>query len=309
MSGRTPTVTIAGAGVLGWSIALALADAGCERVLVCDPGGPSASSVAAGMIAPVFEAALDQDSGAQLDLLMGARDHWPGLATRAGIELDRAGALAVGEDPWLERLGGRLASLNMRPTEIGSGTAQGLAPGLSDAVRRALRVREDWRVDAPVALAALAQAAVAAGVEHRAEPVRARGREDILVVATGAARGLVEAEPIPDWLHAVRDRAAAFADLPPDAFRPLLINEYREGAPIGWHRDRPVFDKVVGVSLLSPTVMRFRRRVGDRFERMSAALAPRSAYLLDGPARLHWEHSLREAKSHRYSLTFRNLRD
>ena len=54
--------------------------------------------------------------------------------------------------------------------------------------------------------------------------------------------------------------------------------------------------------------MRFRRRVGERFERMNVPVAPRSAYLLDGPARLDWEHSLPEAKAHRYSITFRNLR-
>jgi alkylated DNA repair dioxygenase AlkB len=123
---------------------------------------------------------------------------------------------------------------------------------------------------------------------------------------TGA--GLVEASPIPDWLLPVRDRAAAFAGVTPEAFAHLLVNEYREGAPIGWHRDRPVFDKVVGVSLLAPTVMRFRRRVGSRFERISTPLAPRSAYLLDRAARNVWEHSLPEAAAHRYSLTFRNLR-
>jgi alkylated DNA repair dioxygenase AlkB len=122
---------------------------------------------------------------------------------------------------------------------------------------------------------------------------------------TGA--GLVEAEPIPDWLLPVRARAADLAGLAPEAFAHVLINEYREGAPIGWHRDRPAFDKVVGVSLLAPTVMRFRRRVGERFERVNVPLAPRSAYLLDGPARRAWEHSLPEAKAHRYSITFRNL--
>lgn len=120
--------------------------------------------------------------------------------------------------------------------------------------------------------------------------------------------GLLRAEPMPDWLLTVRDRAAAFAGLAGDDFAHVLINEYREGAPIGWHRDRPVFDKVVGVSLLGPTVMRFRRRAETRFERINVPLEPRSAYLLDGPARTDWEHSLPEAKAHRYSITFRNLR-
>lgn len=120
--------------------------------------------------------------------------------------------------------------------------------------------------------------------------------------------GLVEAEAMPDWLLPVRDRAETFAGVGPGGFRHVLINEYREGAPIGWHRDRPVFEKVVGISLGAPTTMRFRRRAGDRFQRISAPLAPRSAYLLDGPARTEWEHSLPEAKALRYSITFRNLR-
>jgi alkylated DNA repair dioxygenase AlkB len=121
--------------------------------------------------------------------------------------------------------------------------------------------------------------------------------------------GLVEAPPLPDWLLPLRDRAAAFAGVPAESFIHVLINEYRVGAPIGWHRDRPVFDKVVGVSLLGPTIMRFRRREGERWVRTAVALAPRSAYLLSGPARTDWEHSIPEAKVHRYSITFRNLRD
>jgi alkylated DNA repair dioxygenase AlkB len=120
--------------------------------------------------------------------------------------------------------------------------------------------------------------------------------------------GLKDAEAMPGWLIPLRDRAAALAGLPGEAFEHVLINEYREGAPIGWHRDRPVFDKVVGVSLKSPTVMRFRRREGTRFERMNVPLPPRSAYLLDGLAREVWEHSLAPAKAHRFSITFRNLR-
>lgn len=121
--------------------------------------------------------------------------------------------------------------------------------------------------------------------------------------------GLTPAEPIPDWLLPMRERAAGFAGVPPDALVQVLLNEYREGAPIGWHRDRPVFDKVVGVSLKSPTILRFRRRDGARWQRSAVVLAPRSVYVLDGPARREWEHSIPEAKDHRFSVTFRSLRD
>jgi alkylated DNA repair dioxygenase AlkB len=120
--------------------------------------------------------------------------------------------------------------------------------------------------------------------------------------------GLVEAEPMPAWLQPLARRAEAFAGVVGGGFSNVLLNEYREGAPIGWHKDRPAFEKVVGVSLLSPCVMRLRRRIGDGFERKTAPLAPRSAYLLAGDARNLWEHSIPEAPALRYSITFRNLR-
>ena len=188
MSGA-PRVTIAGAGVLGLATALALADAGCE-VTVCDPGGANASSVAAGMIAPAFESALDESARPHLDLLMAARDLWPALAARAGIELDRSGAMAVGDVGWLEVVQAGFSALHMRPTEIGRATAQALAPGLSESLDRALLTREDWRVDAPAGLAALRDAVLAAGVTLRQERLSGRGVSDVLVVATGPEIGL-----------------------------------------------------------------------------------------------------------------------
>lgn len=191
---RAPRVTVAGAGVLGWSAALALADAGCA-VTVADPGGPNASSVAAGMIAPAFEAALDATARPHLDLLMAARDLWPVLAARAGIALDRTGALAVGDDAWLEAVAAGFTRLNLRPTEIGSVTAQGLAPGLADDFERAILTREDWRIDASAALSALASAAIEAGVAFRAAAVRDLGDADVLVAATGAGTSLRQAAP------------------------------------------------------------------------------------------------------------------
>jgi glycine oxidase len=180
--------------VLGLTSALALADAGCA-VTVADPGGPNASSIAAGMIAPVFEAVMDQVVRPHLDLMLAARDLWPGLAQRAGIFLDRAGAMAVGGDAWLAAVAAGFAALQLRPIEIGIGTAQGLAPGLSDGFERALLTREDWRVDAPLALAALRSAAAAAGVQFAAKRVTRRGDEDVLVLAPGAQPGLEALAP------------------------------------------------------------------------------------------------------------------
>lgn len=189
-----PRVTVAGAGVLGLTTALALADAACA-VTVSDPGGPNASSIAAGMIAPVFEAVLDEAAAPHLDLLLAARDRWSALAARAGIVLDRTGALAVGDEDWLERIETRFAALHLHAAELGGDAARALAPGLTGAVDTALLTREDWRVDAPQALGALAAAAEAAGVRFERRTVRDRGDADVLVLATGAREGLEDLAP------------------------------------------------------------------------------------------------------------------
>jgi len=120
--------------------------------------------------------------------------------------------------------------------------------------------------------------------------------------------GLAPAEPLPDWLLPLRVRAAAFAGLVPDALEHALLIEYDGGAGLGWHRDRPVFGDVVGISLLAPAPLRFRRRQGAKWERFTLAVEPRSAYLLRGPARSEWEHSIPPMAALRYSVTFRTMK-
>ena len=129
--------------------------------------------------------------------------------------------------------------------------------------------------------------------------------------------GLRETAPIPDWLLPVRGKAAALAGLPPEALEHALLIEYAPGAGIGWHRDRPVFGDVVGISLLAPARVRFRRKpvlngveqAGGKWERRNVVAEPRSAYVLRGPARTEWEHSIPPLDALRYSITFRTLRE
>jgi alkylated DNA repair protein (DNA oxidative demethylase) len=116
-----------------------------------------------------------------------------------------------------------------------------------------------------------------------------------------------DAPPIPDWLRPFRDRAADFAGLDPSDLIQALLIRYDPGAGIGWHRDRPIYEHVVGISLGEPATMRFRRRRGDGFERASAPLEPRSIYHMSGPARYEWEHSIVEMARPRWSMTFRSL--
>jgi len=115
------------------------------------------------------------------------------------------------------------------------------------------------------------------------------------------------AEPMPDWLHPLRARVAALAGLGPENFAHVLLARYDPGAGIGWHRDRPQFDEVVGISLGSPATMRFRQRTAEGFRRANVQLEPRSAYLLSGEVRWEWEHSIAPGDSLRFSITFRSL--
>ena len=115
------------------------------------------------------------------------------------------------------------------------------------------------------------------------------------------------ADPLPDWLLPLRAKAAELAGVVPQDFVHVLLARYAPGAGIGWHRDRSVFEAVVGVSLGSPATLRFRRRKPGGFDRTRLAVEPRSAYLLAGEARHGWEHSIAPGDRLRFSITFRTL--
>jgi len=125
------------------------------------------------------------------------------------------------------------------------------------------------------------------------------------------------ASPLPAFLDPLRTALAAWAGLDPQAFAMALINQYPPGAPIGWHRDAPQYDIVAGISLMSSCRMKFRPYVRSdnaaapgvrRTATHEIVLAPRSAYLMTGPARSAYEHHIPAVASLRYSITFRSLR-
>jgi len=122
-------------------------------------------------------------------------------------------------------------------------------------------------------------------------------------------RSLIQVDDIPSFLLSLRESAASFAGLAPEALQQVLVTEYDAGAGIGWHRDKAVFGDVVGVSLLSACTFRLRRKLRDGWERASVIAEPRSVYLLRGPSRTEWEHSIPAVETLRYSVTFRNLRE
>ncbi len=120
---------------------------------------------------------------------------------------------------------------------------------------------------------------------------------------------LRKADDMPTFLLSLREAAASFAEMAATDLQHVLVTEYGAGAGIGWHRDKAVFGQIVGISLLSPCLFRLRRRAGERWDRVSVTAEPRSAYLLSGPSRTEWEHSIPAVEALRYSITFRNFRE
>jgi alkylated DNA repair dioxygenase AlkB len=146
--------------------------------------------------------------------------------------------------------------------------------------------------------------------EARYKQYRARRR----IVSYGGSydydsNELLPAAPIPEFLHPLRERIAQWIKRAPEELEHALIAEYQPGTPLGWHRDVPDFETVVGVSVLSTARMRFRPyREELRSKALSLDLAPRSIYQLAGPARWDWQHSVAPTPALRYSITFRTRR-
>ena len=115
------------------------------------------------------------------------------------------------------------------------------------------------------------------------------------------------ADPIPDFLRPFQQRAALVAGLGEKTLVQGMVTEYAPGAPIGWHRDAPQFGTIIGISLLTPSRMRFKPYKKEG--RIAAAmLEPRSIYVMSGPARWKFQHSIPALEQLRYSITFRTLR-
>jgi alkylated DNA repair dioxygenase AlkB len=118
---------------------------------------------------------------------------------------------------------------------------------------------------------------------------------------------LVEACPIPEELEELRRAASLFANRDTEDLSQALVTEYAPGAGIGWHRDKKMFGDIIGISLLAACNFRLRLKQGSHWRRISFQASPRSAYLLSGPSRTSWEHSIPPLDRLRYSITFRTL--
>jgi alkylated DNA repair dioxygenase AlkB len=122
-----------------------------------------------------------------------------------------------------------------------------------------------------------------------------------------ASRQLQRSEPIPAWLNEIIvTRVEAFGG-PDTRVQQVLCTEYDVGVGIGWHRDKPHFDRIFGLSLGSACKFRFRRPAGNSWERFTLDAEPRSIYMMSAASRHIWEHSIPAVEAPRYSITFRTM--
>ena len=119
-------------------------------------------------------------------------------------------------------------------------------------------------------------------------------------------RKLQLAEPIPAWLAQIVGKVETFGG-PATRIQQVLCTEYGVGVGIGWHRDKPHFDRTFGLSLGSACKFRFRKRTGKTWDRFTLDAEPRSLYMMSGASRLIWEHSIPAVEAPRYSITFRTM--
>jgi alkylated DNA repair dioxygenase AlkB len=119
-------------------------------------------------------------------------------------------------------------------------------------------------------------------------------------------RRLQDADPTPPWLVPLIDQVENFGG-PGTRIQQVLCTEYDTGVGIGWHRDRPQYDRIFGLSLGSACKFRFRRPAGAMWQRFTLEAEPRSLYMMAGASRQIWEHSIPAVEAPRYSITFRTM--
>jgi alkylated DNA repair dioxygenase AlkB len=199
----------------------------------------------------------------------------------------------------LHLLGNAMHNPPMMQREMFTGAAARTLPGLSYATEF-LSAQEEAQLLALVSALPFHEAQYKEW-QARRRIVSFGGRYDF------TRHQLSEAPPIPDSLLPLRERIARFAHVAPERIEHAMVAEYQPATPLGWHRDVPEFEVIMGVSLRGHARLRFRPWPPKPNSRTTFAieLAPRSVYVLRDEVRWGWQHAVSPTKELRYSITFR----
>lgn len=256
---------VVGAGAVGSTVAFVLQARGAAVTLV-DPAalGDNASGVAAGMLAPAFEAVLDPASAGHYSLLKAARDAWPALAEAAGLEglLDRSGALWVDTEAALDAMQARLRTAGSAAERLSAAEAARLSPGL-EAPAGAVLTPDDWRIEPLEALRTLRAAFLAGGGQARVASMTAaahgqttlangeRLAADAVILCTGLAPdGMIESPGVLARLEPIKGQIVCFDGAGPTggpAVRApgLYVTPHADGPAVGATMEAGRVDRTV----------------------------------------------------------------
>jgi alkylated DNA repair dioxygenase AlkB len=124
-------------------------------------------------------------------------------------------------------------------------------------------------------------------------------------------RSIAEGKEIPTAFRELIEKVSGQTGIHSGEFKELLVTEYPQGSVINWHRDAFPFDIIVGISLASDCTFRLRPHSKESRTRTSVISFPvkrRSLYVIQGPSRTDWEHSISPVPAVRYSVTLRTLK-
>ena len=220
-------VLVAGGGLIGLSVAWRSAQRGLSVTVVDDAPGTGASRAAAGMLAPVTEAAYGEES--LLRLCVASLQAYPAFVAeveRAGgvdVGLRTAGTLVIGFDAddmrALDALQAFQRELGLEVERLPSREVRRREPSLTPRLRGGLHVAGDHSVDGRALHAGLLAAATAAGVRvvrSRVEGVRIEDGRATGLLLDGSEDLAAEAVVLALGAH-----SAALPGVPPLAVRPV----------------------------------------------------------------------------------------
>ena len=191
-------------------------------------------------------------------------------------------------------------------------TAQCDLFGVADALPPGLRFAPDF-IDAATERDLLALAATLPLHEARYKQYTARRRVHAYGARFDFDTGVLSTSPLgalPPVLDALRAQLAGWVGIDAADFVHVMVAEYSRGTPLGWHRDAPGYEVIVGVSLGGPATLRFRPwpHAAGNDPGVQLALSPRSAYVMRDQARWGWQHSVPPVPALRHAVTMRTAR-
>lgn len=142
---------------------------------------------------------------------------------------------------------------------------------------------------------------------YEQDPDNPRSRKQFGWYYDFATDGFLQSDPVPDAFAGICAQAAAFTGVEPEDIIDTMVIRYEPGSYIQPHCDKPVFDRIVGLSLGADCDMVFSKPEELGGDTVTVTLPRRSMFQLSGDARFVYRHGIPLVTHTRWSMTFRTL--